>query len=165
MSMNIDQLKSHPERIRSTPLEAADALATILGTRAEGAPAPGTLGHYQVRREVARGGMGIVLEAFDPELGRRPEIVLITKADLPGAAEVRDNLAAELEREVLEAKREARAAFGKDEVYLEKLVERARHHRNRQGLRRATAAGHFGNLRRVNLPLVTSGRGRGSPRR
>ncbi len=33
----------------------------------------------------------------------------------------------ELEREVLEAKREAKAAFGKDEVYLEKLVERARH--------------------------------------
>ncbi|MDZ5699205.1 pyruvate carboxylase [Chelativorans sp. M5D2P16] len=35
--------------------------------------------------------------------------------------------AADLEREVTEAKREARAAFGKDEVYLEKLVERARH--------------------------------------
>ncbi|MFP1630842.1 pyruvate carboxylase [Zhengella sp. ZM62] len=35
--------------------------------------------------------------------------------------------AADLEREVREAKREAKAAFGKDEVYLEKLVERARH--------------------------------------
>ncbi len=35
--------------------------------------------------------------------------------------------AEDLEREVIEAKREARAAFGKDEVYLEKLVERARH--------------------------------------
>lgn len=35
--------------------------------------------------------------------------------------------AEEIEREVMEAKREARAAFGKDEVYLEKLVERARH--------------------------------------
>jgi pyruvate carboxylase len=33
----------------------------------------------------------------------------------------------ELLREVTEAKREAKAAFGKDEVYLEKLVERARH--------------------------------------
>ncbi|MGU3576153.1 pyruvate carboxylase [Brucellaceae bacterium C25G] len=33
----------------------------------------------------------------------------------------------DLEREVLEAKREAKAAFGKDEVYLEKLLERARH--------------------------------------
>lgn len=33
----------------------------------------------------------------------------------------------EIEREVIEAKREARAAFGKDEVYLEKLVENARH--------------------------------------
>jgi len=34
---------------------------------------------------------------------------------------------ADLAREVTEAKREAMAAFGKDEVYLEKLVERARH--------------------------------------
>ncbi len=33
----------------------------------------------------------------------------------------------ELAKEVTEAKREAMAAFGKDEVYLEKLVERARH--------------------------------------
>ncbi|KQT69932.1 MULTISPECIES: pyruvate carboxylase [unclassified Aureimonas] len=33
----------------------------------------------------------------------------------------------DLEREVIEGKREAKAAFGKDEVYLEKLVERARH--------------------------------------
>ncbi len=34
---------------------------------------------------------------------------------------------ADLGREVTEAKREAMAAFGKDEVYLEKLVEHARH--------------------------------------
>ena len=33
----------------------------------------------------------------------------------------------DIAREVTEAKREAKAAFGKDEVYLEKLVERARH--------------------------------------
>ncbi len=35
--------------------------------------------------------------------------------------------AEDLENEALEARREARAAFGKDEIYLEKLVERARH--------------------------------------
>ena len=34
---------------------------------------------------------------------------------------------ADLVKEVMEGKREARAAFGKDEVYLEKLIERARH--------------------------------------
>jgi len=34
---------------------------------------------------------------------------------------------ADLAREVTEARREAMAAFGKDEVYLEKLVQRARH--------------------------------------
>ena len=33
----------------------------------------------------------------------------------------------DLKRESLEARREAMAAFGKDEIYLEKLVERARH--------------------------------------
>lgn len=33
----------------------------------------------------------------------------------------------DLEKEANEARREARAAFGKDEIYLEKLVERARH--------------------------------------
>lgn len=33
----------------------------------------------------------------------------------------------DLDSDVEEAKREARAAFGKDEIYLEKLVERARH--------------------------------------
>lgn len=34
---------------------------------------------------------------------------------------------ADLDKEANEARREARAAFGKDEIYLEKLVERARH--------------------------------------
>ncbi|MBX2839634.1 MAG: pyruvate carboxylase [Gammaproteobacteria bacterium] len=33
----------------------------------------------------------------------------------------------EIENEVNEARREAKAAFGKDEIYLEKLIERARH--------------------------------------
>ncbi len=41
------------------------------------------------------------LAAFDPELGRRPEIVAVTKADLPGAEDVRKHLAGELGREVL----------------------------------------------------------------
>lgn len=42
-----------------------------------------------------------------------------------GMRAIRDE--ADLAREVIEAKREAKAAFGKDEVYLEKLIERARH--------------------------------------
>jgi len=36
------------------------------------------------------------LEQFDPRLGERPEIVAVTKADLPDAAAVRDELAAKL---------------------------------------------------------------------
>ncbi len=42
-----------------------------------------------------------------------------------GMRVIRDE--AELMRDVVAAKREAMAAFGKDEIYLEKLVERARH--------------------------------------
>jgi GTPase len=41
------------------------------------------------------------LELYDAELGQRPEIVLVTKADLPGSAEVRDQLAEAIGREVL----------------------------------------------------------------
>jgi len=42
-----------------------------------------------------------------------------------GMRVIRDE--SDLDTEVEEARREARAAFGKDEIYLEKLVERARH--------------------------------------
>jgi GTP-binding protein len=40
------------------------------------------------------------LEQFDPELGRRQEIVVVTKADLPEAVEVSQRLTAELGRPV-----------------------------------------------------------------
>jgi GTP-binding protein len=40
------------------------------------------------------------LERYDHELALRPEIVAVTKADVPEAAELRDRLAAELGREV-----------------------------------------------------------------
>ncbi len=41
------------------------------------------------------------LEKYDADLGRRVEIVAVTKADLPGADEVRRKMAGELGREVL----------------------------------------------------------------
>lgn len=41
------------------------------------------------------------LELYDPELGRRPELPVVTKADLPSSARVRDLLAEKLRREVL----------------------------------------------------------------
>jgi GTP-binding protein len=41
------------------------------------------------------------LEKYDPDLGRRVEITAVTKADLPGAGEVRNKLAGSLGREVL----------------------------------------------------------------
>jgi GTP-binding protein len=41
------------------------------------------------------------LEKHDPQLGRRPEILAVTKADLPGAEEVQRELTDEVGREVL----------------------------------------------------------------
>lgn len=41
------------------------------------------------------------LEQYDVNLGERPEIVAVSKAELPGAAEVREQLAERLGREVL----------------------------------------------------------------
>ena len=41
------------------------------------------------------------LEQYDRQLAERPEIVAVSKAELPGSAEVRETLAAELGCEVL----------------------------------------------------------------
>jgi GTP-binding protein len=41
------------------------------------------------------------LEQYDVDLAARPEIVAVSKAELPGASEVRDQLAAEIGRPVL----------------------------------------------------------------
>jgi GTP-binding protein len=41
------------------------------------------------------------LERYSADLGQRPEIVAVTKSELPGAQEVREQLAAETNREVL----------------------------------------------------------------
>jgi GTP-binding protein len=69
--------------------------AGILVHLVEPAPMDGTepLENYRAIRDE--------LTQFDAELGRRQEIVVVTKADLPEAAVVRDRLAAELGREVL----------------------------------------------------------------
>jgi pyruvate carboxylase len=65
-----------------------------------------------VRSEAARIGYPVMLKASWGGGGR-------------GMRVIRDE--ATLDKEVVTAKREAMAAFGKDEIYLEKLVERARH--------------------------------------
>lgn len=41
------------------------------------------------------------LEQYDIDLASRPEIVTVSKAELPGAAEIRDQLAAEIDKPVL----------------------------------------------------------------
>ena len=66
----------------------------------------------EVRRMAEAVGLPVMLKASWGGGGRGMRV--IRKAE-------------DLEREVTEARREAKAAFGKDEVYLEKLIERARH--------------------------------------
>ena len=69
--------------------------AGILVHLVEPLPADGSepLANYRVVRGE--------LEQYDDELARRPEIVAVSKAELPGAADVRDELARELGRDVL----------------------------------------------------------------
>jgi GTP-binding protein len=69
--------------------------AGILVHLVEPAPVDGTdpLENYRV--------VHAELGQYDRELAERPEIVAVSKAELPGAAEVREALAAELSREVL----------------------------------------------------------------
>lgn len=69
--------------------------AGILVHLVEPQPADGTdpLRNYQVIRQE--------LELFDPQLVKRPELVVVTKADLPGADEVRRKLEEVIGRPVL----------------------------------------------------------------
>lgn len=69
--------------------------AGILVHLVEADPTDGTdpLANYQTIRTE--------LEMHDAELGRRPEIVVVTKADLPGSRDVQERLAKEVGREVL----------------------------------------------------------------
>ncbi len=62
---------------------------------------PGTLGKYQIRRELGRGAMGVVYEGFDPLIERTVAIKTI-KADLAGQPQTEELLA--------RFKREAQAA-------------------------------------------------------
>jgi GTP-binding protein len=69
--------------------------AGILVHLVEPAPLDGTepaANYRAIRDELVR---------YDAELGQRPEIVAVTKADLPEAAAVRDRLAAEIGRSVV----------------------------------------------------------------
>ncbi|MCA9178056.1 MAG: GTPase ObgE [Planctomycetales bacterium] len=69
--------------------------AGILIHLVEPAPLDGTLpleNYRNIRSELVQ---------YNPLLGERPEIVAVTKAELPGAAEVRDELAADIGRDVL----------------------------------------------------------------
>jgi GTP-binding protein len=69
--------------------------AGILVHLVEPAPMDGTdpiANYHTIRSELVQ---------YNPQLGQREEIVTVTKAELPGAEELREQLAVELQREVL----------------------------------------------------------------
>ena len=71
--------------------------AGILVHVVEPSPVDGTdplVNYWTIREELVR---------YDASLGTRPEIVVVSKSELPGASEVRETLARELGRDVLAA--------------------------------------------------------------
>ncbi len=152
----IESYLSIPEVIRVAKLSGVDAIHPGYGLLSESpefvdacdeagiifiGPRPDTM--RQLGNKVAARNLAIsvgvpVVPATDPlpddaaEVARMAEEIgypVMLKASWGGGGRgmraIRDPK--DLAREVVEAKREAKAAFGKDEVYLEKLVERARH--------------------------------------
>ncbi len=152
----IESYLSIEEMIRVAKLSGADAIHPGYGLLSESpefaeacaeagvvfiGPKPETmrrLGNKVAARNLAM-EIGVpVVPATDPlpedmdEIARMAEEVgypVMLKASWGGGGRGMRAIrsADDLAREVTEAKREAKAAFGKDEVYLEKLVERARH--------------------------------------
>lgn len=152
----IESYLSIDEVIRVAKLSGADAIHPGYGLLSESpefadacaehgiifiGPSPDTmrrLGNKVAARNLAIEVGVPVVPATEPlpddmdEVGRMAEAIgypLMLKASWGGGGRgmrvIRQ--ASDLAREVTEGKREAKAAFGKDEVYLEKLVERARH--------------------------------------
>jgi pyruvate carboxylase len=152
----IESYLSIPEVIRVAKLSGADAIHPGYGLLSESpefvdacneagiifiGPRPDTM--RQLGNKVAARNLAIsvgvpVVPATEPlpddmeQVARMAEEIgypVMLKASWGGGGRgmraIRDPK--DLAREVVEAKREAMAAFGKDEVYLEKLVERARH--------------------------------------
>jgi pyruvate carboxylase len=152
----IESYLSIPEIIRVAKLSGADAIHPGYGLLSESpefaeacaeagvtfiGPSPDTM--RRLGNKVAARNLAIlinvpVIPATEPlpddiaevkKLAAKIGYPLMLKASWGGGGRGMRTIRAEadLEREVTEGKREARAAFGKDEVYLEKLIERARH--------------------------------------
>ncbi|MGN6771743.1 MAG: pyruvate carboxylase, partial [Rhizobiaceae bacterium] len=152
----IESYLSIPEIMRVAKLSGADAVHPGYGLLSESpefaeacaenglvfiGPKPETmrrLGNKVAARNLAMEVGVPVIPATEPlpddlhEIARMAEAIgypMMLKASWGGGGRgmrvIRSE--ADLSREVTEGRREAKAAFGKDEVYLEKLVERARH--------------------------------------
>ncbi|MER8463460.1 pyruvate carboxylase [Mesorhizobium sp. M1396] len=152
----IESYLSIEEVIRVARLSGADAIHPGYGLLSEGpefadacaeagitfiGPKPDTmrrLGNKVAARNLAIEVGVPVIPATDPlpddmdavkKLAKQIGYPVMLKASWGGGGRGMRAIRAEadLAREVTEGKREAKAAFGKDEVYLEKLIERARH--------------------------------------
>jgi pyruvate carboxylase len=152
----IEAYLSIPEILRAAERSGADAIHPGYGLLSESpefadacaeagvtfiGPSPDTmrrLGNKVAARNLAVHAGVPVMPATEPlpddpkawkRLAEEIGYPLMLKASWGGGGRgmrvIRDEAA--LVRDITEAKREAKAAFGKDEVYLEKLVERARH--------------------------------------
>ena len=77
------------------------------------------------------------LTLYDEQLGRRPEIVIVSKAELPGAEDVRARLAAETGRSVLAVS--AVTGIGLDRLLAAVAAEMDRQKREQEEARQATA--------------------------
>lgn len=113
----------------------ADAGIIFIGPRAQ---TMRELGNKVAARNMAIAAGVPVVPATEPlpddldEVAKMADAIgypLMLKASWGGGGRGmrRINSPSELRHEVSEGKREAKAAFGKDEMYLEKLIERARH--------------------------------------
>ena len=113
----------------------AEAGITFIGPKAE---TMRDLGNKVAARNMAIKADVPVVPATEPlpddldkvaELAAETGYPLMLKASWGGGGRGMRRITSEkeLKNEVSEGKREAKAAFGKDEMYLEKLIERARH--------------------------------------
>jgi GTPase len=79
------------------------------------------------------------LELYSTELGARPEIVVVTKCELPGAEEVRAQLAAELGRDVLTISAVTGQGLDKLLWQVTHLLEEQKQHRAEAASRASTS--------------------------
>jgi serine/threonine protein kinase len=81
-------LASHDEAGEFIDTPAIEIAAALIAEDDTAYPRPSRVGHYEVTRLIARGGMGDVYEAIDPTLGRRVALKLPRQAPAARAVDL-----------------------------------------------------------------------------